>query len=80
MHLSDSGSTPLSIVLTGQVAGTGVSLSSGAVTYGPYRGSVTALDGGTITMQVPAPGPTTLTATVSIDQQSGAVTGTVSGQ
>jgi len=80
MHLSDSASTPLTIVLTGQEsAGGGVSLSSGTVTYGTYTGTVVGLNGGTVTMHVSAPAPTTLVANLQINQQTGALSGSVSG-
>jgi DMSO/TMAO reductase YedYZ heme-binding membrane subunit len=80
MHLQDASSTPLTIVLTGQESGGGgVSLSSGTVTFGPYAGSVVGLNGGTVTMRANAPGPVTLVANLQIDQQSGALSGTVTG-
>ncbi len=80
MHLQDAGSTPLTIVLTGQESGGGgVSLSSGTVAYGPYRGTVVGLNGGTVTMRVAAPGPITLVANLTIDQQTGSLSGSVSG-
>ncbi len=80
MHLQDSGSTPLTIALVGQESGGGgVSLSSGSVTYGPYHGAVVGLDGGTVTMQVAVPGGETLVADLAIDQQTGALTGSVRG-
>ena len=80
MHLHDAASTPLIIVLVGQESGGGgVSLSSGSVTFGPYAGTVVGLNGGTVTMRVNAPGPVTLVANLQIDQQSGALTGTVTG-
>ena len=80
MHLNDSGSTALTVVLTGQESnGGGVSLSSGTVTYGTYTGTVVGLNGGTVTMQVSAPAPTTLVANLTINQQTGALTGSVSG-
>ena len=80
MHLDDAASTPLTIVLDGQEsAGGGVSLSSGSVTYGTYHGTVLGLNGGTVTMQVAAPSATTLVAQLAIDQQTGALSGTVRG-
>ena len=80
MHLHDAASTPLTVVLSGQEsAGGGVSLSSGTVAYGPYHGTVVGLNGGTVTMRVAAPATTTLVATLAIDQQTGALTGSVAG-
>jgi DMSO/TMAO reductase YedYZ heme-binding membrane subunit len=80
MHLQNASSTPLMIVLIGQESsGGGVSLSSGTVTFGPYHGSVMALNGGTVTAQVQMPGPVTLVVNLQIDQQSGALSGSVSG-
>ena len=80
MHLQDASSTPLTIVLTGQESGGGgVSLSTGTVTFGSYTGTVVGLNGGTVTMAVNAPDPVTLVADLQIDQQSGALAGTVSG-
>jgi DMSO/TMAO reductase YedYZ heme-binding membrane subunit len=80
MHLTDASSTPLTVVLTGAaVAGGGVSMSSGAVTFGPYHGVVTALQGGTVSASVNSPTPMTLTLDLSVDQNSGALGGTVTG-
>ena len=80
MKLQNAASTPLTVVLFGQESGGGgVSLSSGTVTFGGYRGSVVALNGGTVTAQVNAPGPVTLVINLQIDQQSGALSGSVSG-
>ena len=80
MKLQNPSATPLTVVLVGQESGGGgVSLSSGTVAFGGYRGSVTGLNGGTITGQVNAPGPVTLVINLQIDQQSGALSGSVSG-
>ena len=79
MHLQDASATPLTIVLTGQESGGGVSLSSGTATYGSYHGTVVGLNGGTVTARVEAPGPVTLTVDLQIDQRTGALSGTVSG-
>jgi hypothetical protein len=79
MHLQDASTTPLTIVLTGQESGGGVSLSSGTVTYGTYSGSVIGLNGGTVTCSVQAPGPVNLVVQLQINQQSGALSGTVTG-
>ena len=79
MHLQDASTTPLTIVLTGQESGGGVSLSSGTVTYGTYSGSVIGLNGGTVTCSVQAPGPVNLVVQLQINQQSGALSGAVTG-
>ncbi len=80
MHLQNTASTPLTVVLAGtQSTGGGVSLSSGTVTFGAYRGQVVGLNGGTITAQVSDPNPTTLVINLRINQQSAAITGTVTG-
>ena len=80
MHVQNAATTPLTVVLSGQESGGGgVSLSSGAVTYGPYHGTVVGLEGGTVTARVDAPGPETLVIDLQIDQQTGAITGTVRG-
>jgi methionine sulfoxide reductase heme-binding subunit len=80
MHLKDASSTPLTVVLTGTaVAGGGVSMSSGSVVFGPYHGTVTALQGGTVSAAVSAPAPTALVLSLNVDQSSGALTGTVTG-
>ncbi|HVC66218.1 MAG TPA: ferric reductase-like transmembrane domain-containing protein [Acidimicrobiales bacterium] len=80
MRLQNSSSTPLTVVLVGQESGGGgVSLSSGTVAFGGYRGSVIGLNGGTITGQVNAPGAVTLVINLQIDQQTGALSGSVSG-
>jgi len=80
MKLQDATSTPLTVVLVGQEStGGGVSLSSGTVTFGSYHGSVVGLNGGTVTAQVNAPGPVTLVINLQIDQQTGALSGSVNG-
>jgi len=79
MHLQDAASTPLTVVLVGAESGGGVSLSSGSVTFGPYRGTVVGLNGGTVTARVAAPGPVTLVMNLQIDQQTGALSGSVTG-
>jgi sulfoxide reductase heme-binding subunit YedZ len=80
MHLTDTASTPLTIVLVGaESAGGGVALASGTVTFGSHAGTVVGLNGATITARVDAPGPVTLTANLQIDQRTGAVSGDVSG-
>jgi hypothetical protein len=80
MKLQDAASTPLTVVLIGTaVAGGGVSLSSGSVTFGPYRGAVTGLNGGTVSATVSTPNRLLLTLALNVDQSSGALSGTVSG-
>ena len=79
MHLTDAGSTPLSVVLVGAQAGGGVSLSSGTVTFGGDSGSVIGLNGGTIVATVATPSPVTLTIQLQVGQQTGALSGTVTG-
>ena len=80
MHLADASSTPLTVVLVGAQADGGVSLSSGTITLGPYRGRVTGLNGGTVVGQVSTPSPVTLTISLQINQQTGGLQGTVAGQ
>ncbi len=81
MHLQDAAATPLTVVLVGTaVQGGGVAMSSGSVTFGPYHGTVTALDGGTVQADVSTPRPEVLTLSLQVDQGTGALTGTVSGQ
>jgi len=80
MNLHDAASTPLVITLTGTAAnGGGVVMSSGTATFGTYRGSVTALNGETVSATVLAPSPIQLVVSIQLDRQSGAITGTVTG-
>jgi hypothetical protein len=80
LQMQDTDSTPLVIVLDGSAApGGGVSLSSGSVRLGPYRGPVTALAGDTVSATVSDPAPVALTVILRVDQATGALTGTVSG-
>jgi len=80
MQLRDQSSTPLTVVLDGAaLASGGVSLSSGSVTFGPYHGVVTSLSGGTLSADVSSPTPMTLTLSLEVDPNSGALSGTVSG-
>ncbi|HEY4928009.1 MAG TPA: ferric reductase-like transmembrane domain-containing protein [Acidimicrobiales bacterium] len=79
MRLQDQATTPLTIVLDGAQSGSGVSLTSGTITFGPDRGQVTSLNGGTVVGTVSTPTPVTLTVTLQIDQQSGGLSGSVSG-
>jgi sulfoxide reductase heme-binding subunit YedZ len=80
MHLQDSSSTSLTVVLVGSaVTGGGVAMSSGSVTFGPDRGVVTGLNGGTVSASISSPTPLVLTISLQVDQNSGVLTGTVSG-
>jgi len=80
MQLKDPSSTPLTVVLNGTPAqGGGIAMTSGSVTFGPYRGAVTSLNGGTVVATVVTPGPETLTMSLQVDPNSGALAGTVTG-
>ncbi len=80
MHLQDPGSTPLVITLNGTSAeGGGVSLSSGAVAFGPYQGTVTSLEGSVIQASVATPSPMVLVTSLQLSQTSAAFTASVSG-
>ena len=80
MQLLDPSSTPLTVVLDGAALPSGgVSLSSGSVTFGPYHGVVTSLSGGTVSADVSSPTPMTLTLSLGVDPNSGALSGTASG-
>lgn len=79
MHLVDAASTQLIVVLVGTRSGGGVSLTSGTVTLGLHRGRVTGLNGGTVVGTVSTPSPITLTISLQVDQQSGGLSGSVSG-
>ena len=79
LRLADPAATPLTITLDGAPSGGGVALSSGAVTLGPYRGTVTALDGSTVQAAVSAPAPITLTTVLQLSRATDAVTATVTG-
>ncbi|MGP0107524.1 MAG: ferric reductase-like transmembrane domain-containing protein [Acidimicrobiales bacterium] len=80
MQLQNTSGTPLTVVLDGSAAGGGgVSLSSGSVTFGPYHGVVTGLNGGTVAATVSAPNPLVLTMQLNVNQNSGALSGTVTG-
>lgn len=78
MHLSDSATTPLTVVLNGAQSGSGVALSSGTITLGQFTGSVTGLNGGTVVGTVSTPNPVTLTLSLQLDQGTGGLSGTVS--
>jgi sulfoxide reductase heme-binding subunit YedZ len=80
MHLADAASTPLTVVLVGAQAGNGVSLSSGTVDFGGASGPVVGLDGGTVVGAGGPPSPITLTIQLQVDQQSGALSGSVTGR
>jgi len=79
MHLADAASTALTVVLVGTQSGGGVSLASGTVTIGSSKGPVTGLNGGTVVGTVSTPSPITLTISLQVDQQSGGLSGSVSG-
>ena len=79
MHLADAASTPLTVVLVGTQSGGGVSLASGTVTLGSSKGPVTGLNGGTVVGTVSTPSPIILTISLQVDQQSGGLSGSVSG-
>jgi methionine sulfoxide reductase heme-binding subunit len=80
MKLHDAASTPLDVILNGAAAnGGGVSMSSGSVIFGPYRGVVTALDGGTVSATVQAQSQIHLVVSLELNRQSGAIAGTVTG-
>ncbi len=79
LHLQDPSSTPLTVVLTGTpVQSGGVAMTSGSVSFGPYSGEVTSLNGGTIGAFVRASVPLQLVLSLNVDQNSGALSGTVS--
>ena len=77
MHLTDTAATPLTVVLNGAQAGGGVSLSSGTVDFG---GNAVGLNGGTVVATVPTPSPMTLTIQLQVGQQTGALSGSVTGR
>jgi DMSO/TMAO reductase YedYZ heme-binding membrane subunit len=80
MHLADAASTPLTVVLVGAQAGGGVSLSSGTVDFGGDSGTVVGLDGGNVVATVATPSPITLTMRLQVGQQTGVLSGTVTGR
>ena len=80
MHLGNAAATPLTVTLLGTAAqGGGVSLSSGTVTLGSSRGQVTSLSGGTVSARLSSPTAMDLTISLQVDQNTGALSGTVSG-
>ncbi|MGD0313213.1 MAG: ferric reductase-like transmembrane domain-containing protein [Acidimicrobiales bacterium] len=79
-QLHDPSSTSLTVVLNGTPAqGGGITMTSGSVVFGTYRGTVTSLDGDTVVAAVSAPGPESLTLSLQPDPNSGEVSGTVTG-
>jgi DMSO/TMAO reductase YedYZ heme-binding membrane subunit len=80
MHMQNPSSTPLTVVLSGTPAqGGGIDMSSGTVDFGSYHGVVTGLSGRSIAASVSAPSPESLVLSLSADQGSGALSGTVTG-
>jgi DMSO/TMAO reductase YedYZ heme-binding membrane subunit len=80
MHLQNAAATPLTVTLIGSaVQGGGVAMSSGSVTLGSSSGVVTSLSGGTVTAEVSSPTPMTLTMSLQVDQNTGALSGTATG-
>ncbi len=80
MHLDNAAATPLTVTLLGTAAqGGGVSLSSGTVTLGSSRGAVTSLSGGTVSAHLSSPTAMDLTISLQVDQNTGALSGTVTG-
>jgi hypothetical protein len=80
MHLGNAASTPLNVTLLGTAAqGGGVSLSSGTVTLGSSHGEVTSLSGGTVSAHLSSPTAMDLTINLQVDQNTGALSGTVTG-
>jgi hypothetical protein len=70
---------PLVVQLIGTAVNGGVSMSTSNVTFGNERGAVTALNGSTIAATVRgASDQVDLVLQLSIDQQSGVVSGSVS--
>jgi hypothetical protein len=80
MHLQNAAATPLTVTLIGSAAkGGGIAMSSGRATLGSSGGVVTSVSGGTVTADLSAPTPMTLTLALQVDQNSGALSGTASG-
>jgi hypothetical protein len=80
MHMQNPSFTPLTVVLSGTPAqGGGIDMSSGTLDFGNYHGVVTGLSGGSIAASVSAPSPESLVLSLSADQGSGALSGTVTG-
>jgi sulfoxide reductase heme-binding subunit YedZ len=79
MHLTGAAATPLTVVLVGAQSGGGVSLSSGTVDFGGATGTVVGLNGGTVVATVATPSPITLTMQLQVGQQTGALSGSVTG-
>ncbi len=80
LHLDDPAVTPLTVELQGgEVPGGGVSLTSGSVEFGPFRGTVTSLDGDRVAALVPDGGPLYLTVTLRVDEGTGVLSGVAVG-
>ncbi len=82
MNLAVSGESnaPLVVELWGRAVNGGVAMSSSRVTWGPDTGSVTSLEGTSIGATVSgSSGAVALLLTLSLDQSTGTVNGTVSG-
>ena len=80
LQLQNSSYAPLTVVLTGPPAqGGGIDMTAGTVTFGSLHGVVSSLDQGTIVASVGAPDPLSLTLSLRVDQNSGALSGTVTG-
>ncbi len=79
-HLQNPSSTALTVVLVGSPAqGGGIAMTSSSVVFGPYRGTVTSLDGNTLVAAVSAPGLEALTLSLQVAANSAALSGTVTG-
>jgi sulfoxide reductase heme-binding subunit YedZ len=84
-RVSGAMSGDLTVVLRGQAAGSGVSLASSSVTFGPsgapttYRGQVILLNGDQLVASVTSPGGSQITLGVllQIDPSTGSVKGTI---
>ena len=80
LQLQNSSYAPLIVVLIGPPAqGGGIDMTAGTVTFGNLHGVVSSLDQGTIVASVGAPDPLSLTLSLRVDQNSGALSGTVTG-
>jgi len=80
LQAQDQSSTPLVVVLNGAaLRDGGIAMSSGTVEFGGLHGMVTGLNGGSIDATLSAPTPETLTMQLSVDRNSGQVSGTVTG-
>ncbi len=80
MTLNDSASTPLTVRLVGAPDHQGgIVMTSGAVAFGPYHGTVSKLSGDMVGAVVQAPAPEDLTLSLQVDPGTGAISGTVTG-